>query len=118
MTRELVDCCACPIQKVLQRPFFITDLISKLVKECESTINSVFPTCDEGKSVSRLGGERQGIITVVGEGIFRKTIAALLTMQEIRKGSSTYDHFSMPPLNLPESYVIQSLQLNTAIALP
>ncbi|XP_019239346.1 PREDICTED: SPX domain-containing protein 2-like [Nicotiana attenuata] len=55
------------IQKVLQQPFYITDLISKLVKECESTINSVFPTCDEGKSVSQLGGEGEGIITVVGE---------------------------------------------------
>lgn len=55
------------IQKVLQQPFYITDLISKLVKECESTINSVFPTCDEGKSVSQLGVEGEGIITVVGE---------------------------------------------------
>ncbi|EYU31952.1 hypothetical protein MIMGU_mgv11b016719mg, partial [Erythranthe guttata] len=31
------------IQKVLEQPFFTTDLISKLVKECETTIESVFP---------------------------------------------------------------------------
>ncbi|KAK4344891.1 hypothetical protein RND71_035067 [Anisodus tanguticus] len=107
------------IQKVLQQPFFITDVISKLVKECESTINSVFPTCDhKGKSISQQGEERESIIAVVGEGIFRKTVAALLTMQEIRKGSSTYGHFSLPPLDLPESDVIQPLQLNSAIAIP
>ncbi|XP_060208480.1 SPX domain-containing protein 3-like [Lycium barbarum] len=98
------------IQNVLQQPFFITDVISKLVKECESTINSVFPICNKGKSIS----QREAIITVEGEGIFRKTVAALLTMQEIRKGSSTYGHFSLPPLSLPESDVIQPLQLNSA----
>lgn len=58
---------------------------------------------------------------VAGEGIFRITVAALLTMQEIRKGSSTYGRFSLPPLNLPDqSDVIQSqsLQLNSPIAIP
>jgi SPX domain protein involved in polyphosphate accumulation len=36
------------IQKVLQQPFFTTDLISKLVKECESTIDALmFPAEEE-----------------------------------------------------------------------
>ncbi|XP_016508909.1 SPX domain-containing protein 3 [Nicotiana tabacum] len=103
------------IQKVLHQPFFTTDLISKLVKECESTIDSVFPPCEE-KTSNQLG-EREAI-TVAGEGIFRNTVAALLTMQEIRKGSSTYGRFSLPPLNLPESDVTHSLQLNSPIAIP
>ncbi|KAA8515911.1 hypothetical protein F0562_019090 [Nyssa sinensis] len=98
------------IQKVLQQPFFTTDLISKLVKECESTIDAVFPVAEEEK----IEGEREGI-TVAGEGIFRNTVAALLTMKEIRRGSSTYGHFSLPPLNLPDSDLVQFLQLNSSI---
>ena len=31
------------IQKVLIQPFFTINVISKLVKECESTIDAVFP---------------------------------------------------------------------------
>uniref|UniRef100_A0A2N9ICE6 SPX domain-containing protein n=2 Tax=Fagus sylvatica TaxID=28930 RepID=A0A2N9ICE6_FAGSY len=98
------------IQKVLQQPFFTTDLISKLVKQCESTIDAVFPVEDEEKTRE----EREAII-VAGEGIFRNTVAALQSMQDIRRGSSTYGHFSLPPLNLPESELIQSIQLNSPI---
>lgn len=99
------------IQKVLEQPFFTTDLISKLVKECENTIDTVFPAEEKHK---KKNGETKAI-TVVGEGIFRNTVAALLTMQEIRRGSSTYSHFSLPPLNLPDHDLIQSFQLNSPI---
>ncbi|KAL0007788.1 hypothetical protein SO802_009290 [Lithocarpus litseifolius] len=98
------------IQKVLQQPFFTTDLISKLVKQCESTIEAVFPVEDEEKT-----REAREAIIVAGEGIFRNTVAALQSMQEIRRGSSTYGHFSLPPLNLPDSELIQSVQLNSPI---
>ncbi|PPS07953.1 hypothetical protein GOBAR_AA12694 [Gossypium barbadense] len=90
------------IQKVLQQPFFITDLVSKLVKECENIIDEVFP-------------EQREAITVAGKGIFRNTVAALLSMQEIRRGSSTYGHFSLPPMDLPDSDLIHSFQLNSPI---
>ncbi|KDP28799.1 hypothetical protein JCGZ_14570 [Jatropha curcas] len=98
------------IQKVLQQPFFTTDLISKLVKECENTIDTVFPIEKE----ERARGGREAIIAAE-EGIFRNTIAALMTMQEIRRGSSTYNHFSLPPLNLPDSDIIQSLHFTSPI---
>ena len=98
------------IQKVLQQPFFTTDLVSKLVKECENTIDELFPVEEEEKTK-----ERREAITIAGKGIFRNTVAALLTMQEIRRGSSTYDHFSLPPLNLPDSDLIHSFQLNSPI---
>ncbi|XP_027106498.1 SPX domain-containing protein 3-like [Coffea arabica] len=101
------------IQKVLQQPFFTTDLISKLIKECEITIDSLFPAPAEKKA----RGEIEAI-TVAGEGIFRNTVAALLTMQEIRRGSSTYSHFSLPPLNLPDTDVIKSVQLSSPIPIP
>lgn len=94
------------IQKVLQQPFFTTDLISKLVKDCETTIESVFPPPKR---------EAVGVAAALpGEGIFRNTVAALLTMHEIRRGSSTYSHFSLPPLNMPDFDAIHSLQLLSA----
>lgn len=101
------------IQKVLQQPFFITDLISQLAKECESSIDALFTVAEE----ERVWGGREAI-KVSGEGIFRNTVAALLTMQEIRRASSTYSHFSLPPLNLPDSDLIQLFQLNSPIPIP
>ncbi|KAL6125936.1 hypothetical protein ACLB2K_073987 [Fragaria x ananassa] len=102
------------IQKILEQPFFTTDLISKLVKECEGTIDAVFPV-DEEEERKR---EVKDAITVAGEGIFRNTVAALLTMQEIRRGSSTYSQYSLPPIDLhAESDLIQLVQLNPPIAI-
>ncbi|KAI8022312.1 SPX domain-containing protein 3 [Camellia lanceoleosa] len=103
------------IQNVLQQPFYTTDLISKLVKECESNIDAMFPVVEEEEGIIR--GEREAIM-VSGEGVFRNIVAALLTMQEIRRGSSTYGHFSLPPLNLPDSDFIQAFQLNSLIPIP
>ncbi|XLS48652.1 hypothetical protein HN51_023010 [Arachis hypogaea] len=96
------------IQKVLVQPFFTTDIISNLVKECESIIDTVFPA-------EEAADRAKEAIVVAGEGIFRNTVKALLTMQEIRKGSSTQSPFSLPPLNLPDSDLIQSIQLNAAV---
>lgn len=98
------------IQKVLEQPFFTTDLISKLVKECETTIDELFPV------VVMVEEEmKESAITMAGEGIFRNTVAALMTMKEIRKGSSTQSHFSLPALNLPDTELIRSFQFNTPI---
>ncbi|KAL0308989.1 UNVERIFIED_CONTAM: SPX domain-containing protein 3 [Sesamum radiatum] len=102
------------IQKVLEQPFFTTDLISKLIKECETTIDSVLPPSES----ARIFHAERDHQAVPGEGIFRNTVAALLTMQEMRKGSSTYGHFSLPPLNLPDFEVIQSLQVISPIQIP
>ncbi|XP_065864118.1 SPX domain-containing protein 3 [Euphorbia lathyris] len=98
------------IQKVLQQPFFTTDLISKLVKECENTIDAVFVVDQDQEKTQEIEG-----IIVAEEGIFRNTVAALMNMQEIRSTSSTYSHFSLPPLNLPESHLFQSFQLTSPI---
>ncbi|KAK4397443.1 SPX domain-containing protein 3 [Sesamum angolense] len=102
------------IQKVLEQPFFTTDLISKLIKECETTIDSVLPPSES----ARIFHAERDHQAVPGEGIFRNTVAALLMMQEMRKGSSTYGHFSLPPLNLPDFEVIQSLQVISPIQIP
>ncbi|XP_010264412.1 PREDICTED: SPX domain-containing protein 3-like [Nelumbo nucifera] len=101
------------IQKVLQQPFFTTDLVSKLVKECENTIDAVFPDVQEEGRIKERGQKEASMVAC--QGIFRNTIAALVTMQEMRRGSSTYGQFSLPPLNLPDSELIQSFQPNSPI---
>jgi len=97
------------IQEILEQPFFTTDLISKLVKECEGTINAVFLMVEE----EEINREVTEAIAVAGEGVFRNTVVALLTMQEIRRRSSTYSQYSLPPIDLPADLdLIQLLQLN------
>ncbi|XP_010508209.1 PREDICTED: SPX domain-containing protein 3-like [Camelina sativa] len=104
------------IQKVLHQPFFKTDLVSRLVREWETTMDSVFPA-----KVAEEGYERSAAVTsaAAGEGIFRNTVAALLTMREMRRGSSTYSAFSLPPLNLSDSdLVLRSVHLSSPIPIP
>ncbi|XP_010524397.1 PREDICTED: SPX domain-containing protein 3 [Tarenaya hassleriana] len=99
------------IQKVIRQPFFKTDLVSKLVREWETTMDAVFPAEErEGSSIAA--------VTVAGEGIFRNTVAALMTMREMRRGSSTYSHFSLPPLNLPDADLVRSVHLSSPIPIP
>ncbi|KFK37305.1 hypothetical protein AALP_AA4G239900 [Arabis alpina] len=107
------------IQKVLHQPFFKTDLVSRLVREWEATMDAVFPATDVAAKTE--GKERNAVVTSVaaGEGIFRNTIAALLTMREMRKGSSTYSVFSLPPLNLSDSdLVLRSIHVPSPIQIP
>ncbi|XP_077221466.1 SPX domain-containing protein 3-like [Tasmannia lanceolata] len=100
------------IEKVLQEPFFTTDLISKLVMECENTMELVFPIItEEGGSNEQNEGEMNNAM-VAEESIFRNTVAALVTMREMRRQSSTHSPLSLPPLNLPDSHVFQYIQLN------
>ncbi|XP_043708471.1 SPX domain-containing protein 3-like [Telopea speciosissima] len=95
------------IQKVLKQPFFTTDLVSKLVKECENTIDAMFPAVEQEGERREHKGEREDTM-VAEQSIFRNTVAALVTMQEMKRGSSTYSEFSLSPLNLVDSDLIQS----------
>ncbi|KAJ0803288.1 putative SPX domain-containing protein [Helianthus annuus] len=97
------------IQKVLEQPFFTTELISKLVKECEMIIDELFPTMVVAEEMAKAVG------TEAREGIFRNIVVALLTMKEIRQGSSTHSHFSLPILDLRDPELIRSFQLNSTI---
>lgn len=98
------------IETVLKQPFFTTELISRLVKECEIMMEAVFPAAEE--QVERR--EREAL-AMAEQSIFRNAVAALITMQELRKGSSTYGHFSLPPLILPDPDLLQSLQIPSPI---
>ncbi|GAB4828284.1 SPX domain-containing protein 2 [Ancistrocladus abbreviatus] len=108
------------IQKVLQQPFFTTDLLYKLVKECERMLDLLFPS--EASTAGPVDGEAQCDPTTSttssnGNGLLKgpkelseieymeslymkSTISALRALKEIRSGSSTVSMFSLPPLQL------------------
>lgn len=108
------------IQKVLQQPFFTTDLLYKLVKECESMLDRLFPVNEpaaSGEGTSQAEGCDPTTSTTTNsngvllpkelseieymESLYMKsTISALHVLQEIRSGSSTVSVFSLPPLQM------------------
>ncbi|KAI5083410.1 hypothetical protein GOP47_0003545 [Adiantum capillus-veneris] len=107
------------IQSVLQEPFFATDIISKLVQECEGTLQFLFPHSSFNRSRSSSNGIEKPLTThdrvpaysEVSEvfiddddvmRLCRNTMAAWHIMRELRKGSSTYNLFSVPPFGSVE----------------
>ncbi|CAM6047546.1 unnamed protein product [Sphagnum compactum] len=98
------------IQSVLLQPFFTTELLSKLVRECERNLQSLLSVPFENSSLLNLGdshpespfdiwNQRQGTSCEAVETIYRSTLTALRTIQDIRQGSSTRSIFSMPPVD-------------------
>ncbi|KNA25846.1 hypothetical protein SOVF_002750 [Spinacia oleracea] len=109
------------IQRVLQQPFFTTDLLYKLVKECERMLDLLFPTDDEPttaylgdgddccepttSSTSNSNGllkcpKELAEIEYMESLYMKSTISALRALKEIRSKSSTVSMFSLPPLQL------------------
>lgn len=109
------------IQRVLQQPFFTTDLLYKLVKECERMLDLLFPTDDDPTTASLVDGDERceptTSTTSNGNGLLKcpkelaeieymeslymkSTISALRALKEIRSKSSTVSMFSLPPLQL------------------
>lgn len=127
------------IRNVLHQPFFTTELLSKLVRECEMNLQSLFPPSVDTMEVpvtatnlqegtTNTESEKHGVqerhednATGCKEGpepaaaqecthsqgedvdnIYRSTLAALRTIKELRRGSSTYSIFSLPPFSKGE----------------
>ncbi|URE45774.1 SPX domain-containing protein 1 [Musa troglodytarum] len=105
------------IQKVLRQPFFTTDVLYKLVKECEGMLDRLFPKIETSTSVEDCDGQKnreqkpaKPRSSLVGgvpeleetedmESLYMKsTVAALRALKEIRGASSTVSFFSLPPL--------------------
>ncbi|KAF2610397.1 hypothetical protein F2Q70_00009001, partial [Brassica cretica] len=106
------------IQKVLQEPFFTTDLLNTFVKECEAMLDRLFPSnknrnLEEDKSEPTTSGtvksETNGSdllrlpkdlseIEYMESLYMKSTVSALRVLKEIRSGSSTVSVFSLPPL--------------------
>ncbi|XP_011017757.1 PREDICTED: SPX domain-containing protein 1-like [Populus euphratica] len=102
------------IQRVLQQPFFTTDLLYKLVKECEAMLDGLLPLSDGDDD---LCGDPSTSSTTTNDGLLRfprelaeielmesssmkSTISALRVLKEIRSKSSTVSVFSLPPLQI------------------
>ncbi|KAK4422167.1 SPX domain-containing protein 2 [Sesamum alatum] len=106
------------IQKVLHEPFFRTEVINKLVKECEIMIHRIFsrheqltppedtdqkegcidqPAAEEETEKLRVP-EELAEIKCMENMYLRLTISALRTLKDIRSGSSTVNMFSLPPM--------------------
>ncbi|KAG8367398.1 hypothetical protein BUALT_Bualt16G0067800 [Buddleja alternifolia] len=96
------------IQKVLQQPFFTTDLLYKLVKECERMLDCLFPVnvIDGNEASTSCEGlllkESKELVGIeyIESLHMKSTIAALRVLKEIRSGSSTVSAFSLPPLQV------------------
>ncbi|KAL7112301.1 hypothetical protein ACP275_05G144200 [Erythranthe tilingii] len=100
------------IRKVLHEPFFRTELVNKLAKECEIMIYRIFSRneklgppeyTDDAAAVEETEKlevpEELEEIKCMENMYLRLTISALRTLKEIRSGSSTLDIFSLPPIN-------------------
>ncbi|CAD6336361.1 unnamed protein product [Miscanthus lutarioriparius] len=122
------------IQKVLQQPFFTTDLLYKLVKQCEAMLEQLLPVSEASVSSEDVKGDsndeeklsKPSSSLVNGGGIpeldeieymesmyMKSTVAALRSLKEIRSKSSTVSMFSLPPLqgnNAQDSYQIRAEQ--------
>lgn len=109
------------IQNVLQQPFFSTDLLDKLVKECETVLERLFSmnvlsvspleeaSVDKEESRTKTANENGNRLLEVPkelseiesmESMYGKlTLSALRVLKEIRSGSSTVSVFSLPPMH-------------------
>ncbi|KAI3835950.1 hypothetical protein MKW92_026978 [Papaver armeniacum] len=107
------------IQRVLQQPFVTTDLLNKLVKECEMILDDLFCIADPPSVTSKAvdghvicatrpvadketllkGGPNELAEIEYMESLYMKsTLSALRSLREIRSGSSTVSVFSLPPM--------------------
>ncbi|KAG6510469.1 hypothetical protein ZIOFF_028493 [Zingiber officinale] len=90
------------IEKVLQQPFFTTDLLYKLVKECVAMLDHLFPSnnlsisaeCDGQNGVpkpAQSGGRVPELeeIKYMQSLYMKSTVAALQSLKQIRSKSST-----------------------------
>ncbi|KAF8113450.1 hypothetical protein N665_0050s0098 [Sinapis alba] len=87
------------IQKVLQQPFYTTDLLYKLIKESEAMLDRYFPETpleSDGTESANVQAEHKFMESLQ----VKSTIAALRVLKEIRSKSSTVSVFSLPPLQL------------------
>ena len=109
------------IQRVLQQPFFTTDLLYKLVKECEAMLDRLLPLnelpssggaaadgdddlCGDPSTTTNdglIGVPRElAEIELMESSSMKSTISALRVLKEIRSKSSTVSVFSLPPLQI------------------
>ncbi|KAE9452202.1 hypothetical protein C3L33_15884, partial [Rhododendron williamsianum] len=81
------------IQKVLQQPFFTTDILNKLVKDWKEEHTKTLTNAEKGGSVQKVPEELAEIKYI--ESMYMKhTLTALEVLNKVRGGSSTVSMFS------------------------
>ncbi|KAL6208408.1 hypothetical protein ACLB2K_019358 [Fragaria x ananassa] len=108
------------VQRVMQQPFFSTEVLDKLVKECEGMLDHVFSRNDPSGPSEAAKAEEQcdsEPVTETREIVLKapielaeikqlesvygkQTETALRVLKDIRSGSSTVSAFSLPPLQI------------------
>lgn len=112
------------IQKVLHEPCFTTDILNKLVKECERMLDPFFsmneqlaasyqaakgkeelntPTITTSEGRLEEVPEELAEIKNIQSMYMTQTLKALEVLNKIRSGSSTVSMFSLPPLKINKS---------------
>ncbi|XP_077210127.1 SPX domain-containing protein 1-like [Tasmannia lanceolata] len=99
------------IQRVLQQPFFTTDLLYKLIKDCEVMLDGLFPVSEAsvsgvcelpevvtGKDGLLSGPKDLAEVEYMESLYLKSTMSAFRGLKEIRSRSSTVSVFSLPPL--------------------
>lgn len=94
------------IPDVRRQPFYSMDILSRLVRDCESNLLSLFPSYS-GESADQPSFERDTQENVFEDDsvfsedaikqIHKNTVAALQTIRNMGRGSSTYNVLSVPP---------------------
>ncbi|KAI4320421.1 hypothetical protein MLD38_033904 [Melastoma candidum] len=96
-------------QLAVRQPFFTTEPLTRLVRECEENLEVLFPLQAEvvestspahstGQHQGGSVGTSQGPSASVGEetlGVYRGTLAAMRTIQGLKRASSTYNPLSI-----------------------
>lgn len=91
-------------QRALHQPFFTTEPLTRLVRECEANLELLFPleaeVIESGSSENMEtsnGMRNPGASSVQEEtmDVYRSTLAAMKAIQGLRKASSTYNPLSL-----------------------
>ncbi|KAL3525911.1 hypothetical protein ACH5RR_014283 [Cinchona calisaya] len=94
-------------QLALRQPFFTTEPLTRLVRDCEANLELLFPVEAEvvestavsedktGESSSNMSMEKTLPLAVESVDIYRSTLAAMRTIQGLKKASSTYNPLSL-----------------------
>ncbi|CAN6467525.1 unnamed protein product [Victoria cruziana] len=93
-------------QRALRQPFFTTEPLTRLVRECEDNLELLFPLEAEvvepetHAEQTDNSNSTEAAATLQGNTIeiYRSTLAAIRTIQALRRASSTYDPLSFASL--------------------
>lgn len=86
-------------QRALHQPFFTTEPLTRLVRECEANLELLFPmeaeVVESGTTVETDKCRDKNNSMEDTDDVYRSTLAAMKAIQGLRKASSTYNPLSL-----------------------